>query len=215
MSCLAEVASQYGRYHYLLDGAPTAIEEHWSRKPRAGGGWFIHTERVAAGVTLSVNAECAAGLVLQCQLEWLADGHEPVRALYRSDNNVVSAIRQRAEETPQSQVFSADEKDRLPLVLPLLRIFTGPVIKRLLDRGGEGDVLVMFTDGLVEAREAKGRFYGVDRLVETVRRNRARDAGAVSQAILDDFVRHCSGSSPNDDVTLVVVRCVEGEEEEP
>lgn len=142
MSCLAEVASQYGRYHYLLDGAPTAIEEHWSRKPRAGGGWFIHTERVAAGVTLSVNAECAAGLVLQCQLEWLADGHEPVRALYRSDNNVVSAIRQRAEETPQSQVFSADEKDRLPLVLPLLRIFTGPVIKRLLDRGGEGDVLV-------------------------------------------------------------------------
>jgi len=76
----------------------------------------------------------------------------------------------------------------------------------------EGDVLVLFTDGLVEARDAQGRFYGVGRLVETVRRHRALDAGALSQAILDDFVRHCNGSSPNDDVTLVVARCVECDE---
>ena len=142
VSCLTEVASQYGRYRYLLDGAPTAVEEHWSRKPRAGGGWFIRTERVATGVTLTVNAECEAGLVRQCQVEWLADGHEPVRAMYRNDNNGVSVVRQLGDEPPHSQVFSADEQGRLPLVLPLLRIFTGPVIKRLLNRGGEGDVLV-------------------------------------------------------------------------
>jgi len=142
MSSLTEVASPYGRYHYLLDGEPAPIEEHWSRKPRAGGGWFIRAERAAADIRLSVNAEFESGQVLQCNVEWVASGQPSIRAFYRLEEDGVSVIRQRGEEAEERNILSPDEQGRLPLVLPLLRIFTGPVISRLLDDESDRAVLV-------------------------------------------------------------------------
>lgn len=69
-----------------------------------------------------------------------------------------------------------------------------------------GDVLVVYTDGLVEARDESKNFYGVDRLQRLVASHRRDSAQSLRDAIVADLERHVGGRSFRDDVTLVVVR---------
>lgn len=141
MPVLDGVAAQAGRYHYLLDGSGTAIEESWTRRPREGGGHFVHAQRTAPGICLEVNAECDHRGAIQFNLEWQAEHYPPVRALYRLEEGSVSCVRQRGDSDTERWELPFDA-DAAPLLLPLLRIFTGPVIARLLEREGDGAVLV-------------------------------------------------------------------------
>jgi serine phosphatase RsbU (regulator of sigma subunit) len=80
----------------------------------------------------------------------------------------------------------------------------------------EGDKLVVFTDGLVEARDETRAFYGDDRLSELVSSLECRDAQPVVDAILDDLDQF-QPERLADDVTLIVV-CrggLSGAEREP
>jgi sigma-B regulation protein RsbU (phosphoserine phosphatase) len=70
-----------------------------------------------------------------------------------------------------------------------------------------GDVLVIYTDGIVEARDRDRRFYGIDRLVEAVRRP-ARTAREIRENVLRDLAAHAAPGAPHDDMTLVIVRGV-------
>jgi len=70
-----------------------------------------------------------------------------------------------------------------------------------------GDTLAIYTDGIVEARDATRRFFGVDRLVAAVRRP-ARSARDVRQNVLRDLAAHTGGGTPHDDMTLLIVRGV-------
>lgn len=70
----------------------------------------------------------------------------------------------------------------------------------------EDDVLVLYTDGIVEARGQRRLFYGLERLIETSRAQLGRDAAAMRDAILADLDAHCGATPAQDDVTLVVVR---------
>jgi sigma-B regulation protein RsbU (phosphoserine phosphatase) len=70
----------------------------------------------------------------------------------------------------------------------------------------EGQVLVVGTDGIWEARNTSGEMFGKDRLYGLLRRH----AGGSAQQIADSVVQHLKqfldGSSFEDDVTLVVVK---------
>jgi serine phosphatase RsbU (regulator of sigma subunit) len=69
----------------------------------------------------------------------------------------------------------------------------------------EGDVCVLYTDGLTEARRAEDEF-GYERLLETTRNVRDRTAAEIKDAILStvsDFTNHRAN---DDDVTLVIVK---------
>ena len=74
---------------------------------------------------------------------------------------------------------------------------------------GEGDVLVFYTDGIVEARDGEGRLYGFDRL-EGVIRDAGRDISAreMMDRILGEVERFTGTSQHEDDMTLVVVRAM-------
>lgn len=71
----------------------------------------------------------------------------------------------------------------------------------------DGDVFVLYTDGIVEARDSHGRQFGMDRLRRLIA---AADAGASAQALRDALVatvhEHQSGTVGNDDQTLIVLR---------
>ncbi|MFJ1912906.1 PP2C family protein-serine/threonine phosphatase [Streptomyces sp. NPDC088147] len=67
-----------------------------------------------------------------------------------------------------------------------------------------GDRLLLYTDGVIEARDAAGRFYP---LTERVARWTDRDAAEMLDAIRSDLLRYV-GARPTDDVAMVAVQRV-------
>ena len=73
----------------------------------------------------------------------------------------------------------------------------------------EGDLLLIYTDGLVEARDGDRCFYGFERLTKLACEARAASAKAIRRRIEQDLARHCGAGSAQDDVTIVVVKGID------
>jgi phosphoserine phosphatase RsbU/P len=67
-----------------------------------------------------------------------------------------------------------------------------------------GDWLLMFTDGVTEARNTDGEEFGTDRLLAAMNGNRGRNAEEVRAQILNTLKNHSRGVLQSDDVTLIV-----------
>ena len=67
-----------------------------------------------------------------------------------------------------------------------------------------GDVLVLYTDGVVEARRGNDLF-GIDRLMATIRENASLPATDLARAIYDQTTRF-QGSAMADDTCIIVLR---------
>ena len=77
-------------------------------------------------------------------------------------------------------------------------------------RGGEtalvtGDRLLLYTDGITEARNADDEEYGEERLANLLAEHRRLDATALHRTVLDAVTSFCSGRGFQDDATLLVV----------
>ncbi|MBO9998497.1 MAG: SpoIIE family protein phosphatase [Cyanobacteria bacterium SID2] len=69
-----------------------------------------------------------------------------------------------------------------------------------------GDVVVLYTDGITEAEDEAGHFYGLDRLCEIVRHHRHEKANAIRQAVINDLRDHIRQQKVYDDITLLVMK---------
>jgi sigma-B regulation protein RsbU (phosphoserine phosphatase) len=67
-----------------------------------------------------------------------------------------------------------------------------------------GDMMVLVSDGILEARDAKGNEYGVMRLSRRLRTARG-NAEDVVKAILQDVDSHVGSSAPSDDITILAM----------
>lgn len=91
-----------------------------------------------------------------------------------------------------------------------------PVLGAFLDLPGEcqvgkakmdaKDILVCYTDGIVEAREAGGNEYGVARLKEVVQANRKLEAEKIFNLIIQDVESFSAEDGQNDDRTLIIIK---------
>jgi sigma-B regulation protein RsbU (phosphoserine phosphatase) len=70
---------------------------------------------------------------------------------------------------------------------------------------GEGDRLVLYTDGLSEARDSQGAEYGEARLRSLVSVSRELPANALIQRVVDDLRQYSSGRPTSDDLTLMAI----------
>lgn len=68
----------------------------------------------------------------------------------------------------------------------------------------EGDKLLLFTDGVTEARNADGEEFGDERLQHCLRSYTGRDAAELRTLILDEVTAFCGGNF-DDDATLMIV----------
>ena len=76
-------------------------------------------------------------------------------------------------------------------------------IELLLD---SGDVLVFYSDGIVESRNEAGEEFGLKRLAEAVRNNAAKSADEIV-SVVDKFVDAFVGrAAASDDRTMIVVK---------
>ncbi|MRG97707.1 PP2C family protein-serine/threonine phosphatase [Polyangium spumosum] len=68
----------------------------------------------------------------------------------------------------------------------------------------DGDVMVLYTDGVTEARSASGEMYGMKRLTERIEALGAEPVEKIRDVILDDVAAFAEAQ--DDDVTLLVLR---------
>ena len=88
----------------------------------------------------------------------------------------------------------------------------GPVIGAFCDsdytqrqiKFHDGDKLLLFTDGVSEARNAAGEYFGEERLEQCLRSYRGHNAAELRTIILNEVTRFCDGNF-DDDAALMAV----------
>jgi serine phosphatase RsbU (regulator of sigma subunit) len=69
-----------------------------------------------------------------------------------------------------------------------------------------GDVLLLYTDGITEAEDPEGNFFGEDRLCAAVREHGTLPPPQLIESLLESVRRFTGGGSFRDDLTLVALR---------
>ena len=86
----------------------------------------------------------------------------------------------------------------------VLGVVKDTIWKKETIRLAPGDVLVLYTDGVTDAEDEQGSFFGLERLLEIAQANQGRSAQDIQDALLAG-VHQFMGDTPQfDDITLVI-----------
>jgi sigma-B regulation protein RsbU (phosphoserine phosphatase) len=70
-----------------------------------------------------------------------------------------------------------------------------------------GDILVLYTDGVTEARNAADKSFGVEKLEQTVRKTSLMAARAICEAVAEAVREHSAEvGGPEDDLTISIIK---------
>jgi len=69
-----------------------------------------------------------------------------------------------------------------------------------------GDVILLFSDGILDAENALGEMYGQERLTELLFARRELPAQEIADAILSDVARFLGDQDHFDDETVIVLK---------
>ena len=132
-----------GRYRYLLNGQPTEVSESWSIEGELATQCEIRSLRAAAGIEIEVTASLSSGNVRHFTSVWRSGSSETISAEYllQSDRVLVTWRGAGCANEEVIEIFHDGASSR-PLLFPLMRIFTGPLIARVLQLGGTGKVIL-------------------------------------------------------------------------
>lgn len=72
-----------------------------------------------------------------------------------------------------------------------------------------GDGLVLYTDGITEAKDIKKVQYGIEQMCEVISQNWHLSAQGIKQAVIDDLRQHIGTQKVFDDITLLVLKRTE------
>jgi len=70
----------------------------------------------------------------------------------------------------------------------------------------KGDILLLYTDGIVEAVNERQEMFGEQRLIQALRTHKARTPKEICQLILEEVQVHSTSAPYSDDKTLVVIK---------
>jgi serine phosphatase RsbU (regulator of sigma subunit) len=69
-----------------------------------------------------------------------------------------------------------------------------------------GDGVVLYTDGIPEAQNEAGQFYGLERLCEVIQEHWSQSAQQIQEAVISDVQRFIGNHKVFDDITLLVLK---------
>jgi sigma-B regulation protein RsbU (phosphoserine phosphatase) len=120
---------------------------------------------------------------------------------------------------PESNVFRYVNAGHLPPLLfsgqAMYRLTSGGPVLGLLpgarfDQGerifAPGDLMVLYSDGILEAANEADEQFGEDRVAEVVRAHRDQPAEEIRNQILSAVARFTGNAAAADDQTLLVIR---------
>jgi sigma-B regulation protein RsbU (phosphoserine phosphatase) len=87
-----------------------------------------------------------------------------------------------------------------------LAAFSGATIEECQVELAPGDVLVLYTDGVTEARQTGNEMFGLERLQAVVASHAGRSAQEIQAAIVEAVYAFEDGIPQSDDLTLIVIR---------
>jgi serine phosphatase RsbU (regulator of sigma subunit) len=108
---------------------------------------------------------------------------------------------------PPVLIRAGGEVERLRATTTVLGLFEDwecPIAEQALHAG---DTLVLYSDGATEARSEEGEEFGDCRLIETILKWRHLSPNELLNALLV-AIQKFSGTEQEDDITLVVARCI-------
>ncbi|MEG3844969.1 PP2C family protein-serine/threonine phosphatase, partial [Microcoleus sp. herbarium14] len=79
-------------------------------------------------------------------------------------------------------------------------------IDRVFVKLEPGDGVVLYTDGITEARNTAKQFYGIERLCQVISINWHKSAAEINQAAINDLRQFIGEQKVFDDITLVVLK---------
>jgi len=178
----------------------------------AGKG--IAAALLMASLQADLRSHCAAGLqdlavVLQCVNRLLLDSTEPgffVTLFFGIYEDQGRRLRYANCGHNAPMMLRRDGTlERLESTATVLGVFEGWNCPTGEVELAPGDLVVMFTDGITEAMNAKEEEFGEARLIETVR---TYHHAPVSELLarITAAVENFSGGRPQDDLTLVIAR---------
>jgi sigma-B regulation protein RsbU (phosphoserine phosphatase) len=86
-----------------------------------------------------------------------------------------------------------------------LGLFPGVAYEQEVFTLEPGDFVALYSDGISEAQSIDEDEYGVDRLIDSLRRHLHRGADAVLQGVIDDLDAFVGEAAQYDDITLLVL----------
>jgi len=69
-----------------------------------------------------------------------------------------------------------------------------------------GDLIVLFTDGIVETHSPEGHFFGSERLLASVHQHRECSPDEILDALFQAVTNHAQGADQSDDATAVILK---------
>lgn len=69
-----------------------------------------------------------------------------------------------------------------------------------------GDCLVLYTDGVTEALDSKGREFGTKRMMQSIQAGASGGAHTILKHLTDDLRKFIGRNPQNDDITLIIIR---------
>ena len=94
-----------------------------------------------------------------------------------------------------------------PVAAPgtILGVFPDPELSEVELRIAPGESVLLYTDGVTEARTAHGTLYGVHRLAASLAACAGRPAEAIAEGVVAEVLEFCGGT-PRDDVAALVLQ---------
>jgi len=95
--------------------------------------------------------------------------------------------------------------ERLDSTGPVLGLLPQSRFEQVTVNFEQGDLLVLYSDGIIEAANASGEEFGEDRLCTALDRCKGASAEETRVEILSDYRAFLGASAPEDDLTLLVL----------
>jgi serine phosphatase RsbU (regulator of sigma subunit) len=145
--------------------------------------FYSHIER-----RLFVSAIVGKYIPKKKTFEFIRAGHNPL--LYSTNRNSAPTFIQ-----PKGLAIGLDSGKKFDDIIQQETIQLNP-----------DDTLVLFTDGLPEARNEKGEEFGDERLCQVIRENHNLTAAQIKETVLEEIMNFVGETPLHDDLTFIVMK---------